>query len=162
MKSRAVIVALAVIVAFAAIAGQLATPAFAAGAFNETTMLGWQRTAAPAAMAYVRMPFHATRADRLQPRAGFMITAPQTYRAGTVISRASASGIIDFGFTGRDFRSPWTATFNVSNAVAWSGNPDVLPKGTHHLFERGTSWVAVGAVTIGVIAGTLAMAGRAK
>ncbi len=156
MKSHAVIAVIA------AIASQTVTPALAAGALDENTMLGWQRNAGPAAMAYFRMPFHATRADRLQPRAGFMITPPQSYRAGTVISRANAPGIIDFGFTGRDFRSPWTATFNVSDAVAWSGNPDALPKGTRHLFESGTSWMAVGAVTVGIIAGTLALAGRAK
>ena len=152
----------AVFAAVVAVASQLALPAFAASPFTETSMAGLQRIAAPSVMAYMRVPFHTLKTDSLQPRAGLMVTAPQSYRAGTVLSRASAPAIVDFGFTGRDFSRPWTATLNVNDAVAWSGNPDSLPKNTVHLFESGTSWIVVGAVTVGVVAGTLAMVGRAK
>ena len=146
----------------AAVAIQLATPVFAANAFNATTMLGSQMFAGPTALAYVRLPFHARKTARSLPRAGFMVTAPQSYRPGTLISRASIPGIVDFGFTGRDFHHPWTATLNVSDAVAWSGNPDALPKNAAHLLEGGASWAVVGAITVGAIAGTLALVGRSK
>ena len=151
-----------VLTAVVAMAGQFATPTFAASAFNATTMLGSRQIAGPTAMAYVRVPFHARKIGRFQPRAGFMVTAPQSYRPGTLISRASIPGIIDFGFTGRDFHHPWTATLNVGDVVAWSGNPDALPKNTVHLFESGASPAVVGAVTVGAIAGTLALVDRPK
>ncbi len=152
----------AVFAAVAAIAGQLATPAWAAGAFAENTMLGWQRNAPPAIMAYGRVPFHATPRDRRQPRVGLMISAPTSYRAGTFVSRASAPGVVDFGFTGRNFRSPWTASLNVSTAVAWTGNPDAMPKNTVYLMENSSSWLVVGVLSVGIVAGTLALVGREK
>ena len=146
-------------------AGQLATPALAASPsanspFGDTTIYGQQRIAAPAAMAYVRVPFHAARTDAFQPRAGVVITAPQAYRVGEAFTRTAAPGIIDLGFTGRDFTSPWTATVNVSGNVAWAEDPKSLPKNTHSLFESGTSWIVVGLLSVGIAGGVYALSER--
>ena len=152
----------AVSLALVALLGQLAAPAYAGGTFNETTMLGWQKTSRPAAMAYVRLPFHAGRADASQPRAGFMITAPRGYRVGAMPVRTAAPGVIDFGFTGRNFQSAWTASINVNDAVAWASKPEALPKNATHLFESGASWVVVGLISVGIVAGTIALSDRKK
>ncbi len=152
----------AVLVAAAALAGQLATPAFAAGTFNDATMLGWQQRSAPAAMAYFSVPFHAARNDRLQPRAGLMITAPQAYYPGAKSSLTSAPGMVDFAFTGNDLNTPWTATLNVQNQVAWASDPKALPKNSKQLFESGVSWVVVGVLSAGIIVGVYALSDRSK
>jgi hypothetical protein len=149
----------AFLVATVALLTQAAGPAFA-GPFKDPTMLGWQRKSSSAAVAYVSMPFHSGKNSRMQPRAGLMITAPQGYRVGSHLAYTAAPGIIDFGFTGRGFRSPWIATINVNNAVAWASDPKELPKNSKHLFESGISWVVVGAVSIGIIAGALALSTR--
>jgi hypothetical protein len=148
--------------AIAALTCQAATPAFAGGPFHPTTALGWQRTSGPAAMAYVRVPFHARKTDRDQPRAGFMLTSPGAYRPGDAYSRISAPGLVDFGFTGRNFKSPWTATLNLSSQVAWASDKDELPKNTRYLFESGTSWLVVGVVSAGIIVGVYALSERDK
>lgn len=152
----------AVFTAVAALACELMTPAFAASPFNETTMLGWQQTTKPTAMAYARLPFHASATDQFQPRTGIMITSPQTYRVGGPLTRASAPGMVDLGFTGRNFAAPWTATLNVSDAVAWAQDPKALPKNSHNLFESGTSWVVVGLLSVGIIGGVYALSDRSK
>lgn len=152
----------AALVAATALVGQLATPAFAAGAFNDATMLGWQQRSAPAAMAYFSVPFHAERSDRIQPRAGLMITAPQAYYPGAMSSRVSKPGMVDLAFTGNTFDSPWTATLNVQNQVAWASDPKALPKNTKQLFESGVSWVVVGALSAGIIIGVYALSDRSK
>ena len=139
---------------------QLVTPALAAGPFGDTTIYGQQRVAAPAAMAYVRVPFHAAKVDAFQPRAGVVITAPKAYRVGEAFTRTAAPGIIDFGFTGRDFTSPWTATVNVSGNVAWAEDPKALPKNTHNLFESGTSWIVVGLLSVGIAGGVYVLSTR--
>jgi hypothetical protein len=156
MKKHALLTAIAVLACHGA------TPALAAGPNDPTTMQGWQRIAEPAAMAYVRVPFHATRKDRRQARAGIMITSPRTYRAGQVFTRTSAPGMVDFGFTGTSFSSPWTATLNVSTSVAWAQDPEVLPKNTHYLSDSGLSWVVVGVISAGIIGGVYALSDRPK
>jgi hypothetical protein len=143
----------------AAVLTQAITPALA-GPFKDATMLGWQRKSSSAAVAYVSMPFHAGKNSRAQPRAGLMITAPQGYRVGYHLAYTAAPGIIDFGITGRNFRSPWVTTINVNNAVAWASAPEELPKNTKHLFESGASWAVVGAVTVGIVAGVLSLSNR--
>jgi hypothetical protein len=123
------------------------------GGFNRSTMLGWQHRAEPAALAYVRMPFHGQKHDRFQPRAGLMLSAPRTYNAGEPLLRAGAPGLVDLGYTGRDFKRRWTPTLNASTAVVWTSDRSELPKNTHHLFDSGASWVVVGVATVGIIAG---------
>ncbi len=147
------------VVAAFALAAQVVTPAFA-GSYDFNPALGPQRTAAPAAMGYFRLPLHAGAKDSAQPRAGFMITSPQTYRVGQTFSRIGAPGMVDIGFTGRDLSTPWTATLNVSNTVAWAQNPDALPKNTHYLFESGLSWVVVGVISAGIIGGIYALSDK--
>lgn len=91
-----------------------------------------------------------------------MITAPQSYRIGQAFTRTGVPGMIDFGFTGRDFSTPWTATLNVSTSVAWAQDPAALPKNTHYLFESGVSWVIVGVISAGIIGGVYALSDRPK
>lgn len=148
--------------AIAALAGQLITSAFAAAPFPGTTMFDQQRVAAPAVMAYMRMPLQSVKSTAFQPRAGLMITSPQAYRVGDSFSRTSAPGMLDLGFTARDLASPWTATFNVGGAVAWAQDPKALPKNTRNLFESGTSWVVVGLLSAGIIGGVYALSDRGK
>lgn len=151
MKKRAVLLA-ACLLATPALAG--GPPSLgASGTFNRSTMRGWQQHTQPAAVAYMRMPFHSNKHDRFQPRAGLMLSAPRTYSAGEPLLRASAPGMIDFGFTGGNFNRRWTPTLNFSNSVVWSSDPSALPKNTHYLFESGTSWVVVGVATVAIIAG---------
>ena len=143
----------------------LATPAFAggpsslgaSGIFNRNTMLGWQQRTSPAPMAYMRMPFHSNKHDRFQPRAGLMLSAPRTYFGGEPLLRASAPGLIDFGYTGGTYNRRWTPTLNFSNSVVWARDPAELPKNTHYLFESGTSWVVVGVASVAIMAGIYAM-----
>ncbi len=152
----------AVFAAVVAMASQIVTPAFAAGAspFGDTTIYGQQRVASAAAMAYLRLPMNATKGDPIQPRAGIVVTAPQAYEAGEVVSRLEAPGIIDFGFTGHNFTAPWTATINVNGNLAWAEDPKSLPKNTHNMFESGTSWIVVGLLTVGVAGGVYALSKR--
>lgn len=153
---------LATFVAAVAMAGQLVSPAYAAGAFNETTMLGWRHVSAPAAVAYFKMPLQTVKGFSAQPRAGLMISSPKSYSASAPVMYQSGSGAVDFGFTGRNFDSPWTASLMVSNQLAWANNPEALPKNTPHLFESGASWVMVGLLSAGVIAGVYVLADRSK
>ncbi len=148
--------------AIAALAGQLMTPAYAAGPLPGTTMFDQQRVAAPVVMAYMRMPLQSVKSHKFEPRAGLMITSPVGYRVGDSFSRSSVPGMLDLGFTGRDLASPWTATLNAGGAVAWAQDPKALPKNTHYLFESGTSWVVVGLLSAGIIVGVYALSERSK
>lgn len=141
----------AVFAAVAALAVQVAAPASAA-VFNDYTMQGWQRTSGPAAMGYVRLPFNGSASHQL-PRAGLMLSGPGSISAGHVYVRSAVPGAVDFGFTGRSFTSPWTATLNLSNTIAWASNPAALPKNTPHLLEGPTTWIIVGAVSAALIVG---------
>jgi hypothetical protein len=154
MKKRAALAAAIVM------AGQSITPAFAGGLFNENTMLGWRQRMEPTAMAYVKLPFHASKADHRQFRAGVMVTTPRAYRPGFAPPRSSAPGWIDFSVTGYGLRSPWTTTLNVNGTLAWADNPVLLPKNTPHF--SGTSWVLVGALSAGIIGGVIALSDRDK
>ena len=144
-----------------AMAGQLVSPA-AAGVFNETTMLGWRRVSEPAAVAYFKIPLQTGKGFKAQPRAGFMISAPKSYSADSAVLQQAGAGMVDFGFTGRHFDRPWTASLMVSNQVAWASNPEALPKNTPHLFESGASWVVVGLLSAGIIVGVYALSDRDK
>lgn len=153
---------LAALVAVAAMAGQLVSPAYAGGVYNNTTMQGWQRTAEPAAMAYFRLPFQTSRNERAKPSIGLMITGPHAYSVNSGLVRSASPGVIDLAITGQTLRSPWTAALRVNDRLAWASNPEALPKDTPHLFESGTSWAVVGLVTVGVIAGIYVLADRGK
>jgi hypothetical protein len=143
----------AVAAAAIAMAGQLVSPAYAAGVFNETTMLGWKRTSEPAAVAYFKLPFQWGESLKAQPRVGFMISSPRTYAASAAVPHQTGRGIVDLGFTGRDFYSPWTASLNFNGQTAWTSDRDAMPKNTKYLFESGTSWVVVGIASAAIIAG---------
>jgi hypothetical protein len=145
----------AALAAVIALTGQTVSPAFAAGVFNDTTMLGWKRTSEPAAVAYFKMPFQSGPGLKAQPRVGLMISSPRSYSASTAIVHQAGSGVVDLGFTGRDFYSPWTATLNFNNQVAWASNPDALPKNTKYFLESGTSWALVGVASAAIIAGVI-------
>ena len=146
----------AVFATAAAWAMQLATPAFA---FDRNTMLGAPRFQGPAAMGYVRVPFGGSSSHSL-PRAGLMISAPGAATLGRPLIRSAVPGAVDFGFTGKSFDHPWTATLNVSDRVAWAADPAALPKNTPHLMgELGgaTSWIIVGVASAAIIIGAYAM-----
>ena len=146
----------------AAVASQLTTPVLANDMFPDTTMLGWRRTSDAAAMAYFKLPFHASKNERRQPRFGLMITTPGPYAAGTVVNHAAMPSLLDLGFSGRDFRNDWTASVTVSDTVAWASDPASLPKDTRNLFEGGTTWVVVGVLSVGIAVGAYALADRKK
>jgi hypothetical protein len=150
------------IVTAAAVISQIATPVLAADMFNPTTMLGWRRTADATAMAYVRLPLRAVKVDSRQPRVGLMIGAPGPYSIGRPINRAASPSMVDFGFSGRDFRSNWAASLTVNDAVAWTSDPQSLPKNTRNLFDGGITWVVVGVLSVGLMVGGYALADKDK
>ncbi len=149
---------LTVLVAVVAVLGHMVVPAQAEMLFNKTTMLGWQKKASGSAMAYVSVPTHSTRAGDAQPRVGLMITGPSVSAVGRQAQRLHGPRVLDFGLTGRGINRPWTASLNVGRATAWANNPDALPRGTKtHLMDSGLSWVAVGLISAGIVAGVLIM-----
>ncbi len=154
--------------AVAAIVSQLAAPAYAGEIFNRTTLLGGTRTSGAAAMGYFRLPLGQTPGRTSAPRLGLMVTGPQTYSAGDVPLALNAPRIVDFAFTGRDLNAPWApsswrGSLTVGNTVAWVSDRKGLPPGeAKHLLESGTSWVVVGALTAGAVAGAFALTNRKR
>lgn len=155
-------------VAVAAMASQLAAPAFATDIFNRNTILGTVHTSGAAAMGYFRLPLGQSPARSNAPRFGLMVAGPQPYTAGEVPLALNAPRIIDFSFTGRDMTQPWSATswrasLAVGDQVAWVSNRKDLPPGeAPHLLDSGTSWIAVGLVTVGAVAGAFALTNRSR
>ena len=129
-----------VLAAVATLVGQFNASAFAAGMFDQNTMLGYKQRQGAAAMAYFHMPFNTVKNYQFQPRAGLMITTPSAYYPGKYTTRTSRPGVLDFSLTGgRHFQGPFTATLKVNNNVTWISNPDALPKNTGHSLEGGLS-----------------------
>lgn len=153
-------------VAIAAIAGQLAAPAFAYDTFNPTTVLGTVHTTGAAAMGYFRLPLGQSAGASHAPRFGLMIAGPQPYTAGEVPLALNAPRLVDFSFTGRDMSQPWTTSswrgsLAVGDKIAWvSDRKDMTPDESRHLLESGTSWIAVGLITAGAVAGAFALTNR--
>lgn len=154
--------------AVAAMASQLAAPACAGEMFNRTTLLGGTRTSGAAAMGYFRIPLGQAPGKTNAPRLGLMVAGPQTYSAGDVPLALNAPRIVDFAFTGRDLAAPfaassWRGSLTVGNTVTWVSDRNGLPPGeTKHLLESGTSWLVVGAVTVGAVAGAFALTNRKR
>ncbi len=146
-------------IAIAAMASQLATPAFAAEISNPTGPQGWRRQSEASAMAYFRMPLGVARAHGAQPRFGIMALAPRPYGANDPALYMDAPVLVDVGFTGRDLNSKWTAALTVGDTVAWAQDPAALPPGTRvRLFEDApVTWLIVGLATIGAGVGIFAV-----
>lgn len=156
--------------AITAVVTQLVAPAFAGdifegGMFNHTTALGWRQTTGPAAMAYFRVPFTAT-SRGTQPQLGLMVAGPQAYWGGESHLHLDGPRVLDVSLTGRNLAAPWradswTTTMTVGNAVAWSSDRQApAPGEAPHLFESGLSWVAIGVLTVGAVAGTFVLIDR--
>jgi hypothetical protein len=147
---------IAAFIVAAALSVPLAAPA---QAFDRFTMFGQPRLSGPVPMGYVRLPFHGT-ASRM-PRAGVMLSSPGMYSVDRPLIRSAQTGVVDFGVTRRSARSRWTPTVNVSDHVAWAGNPDALPKDAKRLDLMGgsTTWIIVGvasaALATAIMAGSL-------
>lgn len=144
------------IAAFAAALALSLPLAAPAQAFDRNTMFGIPRLSGPMPMGYVRVPFHGAK-SRL-PRAGVMLTSPGMSSVDKPLIRSAAPGVVDFGVTRRSARTRWTPTLNVSDNVAWAGNPDALPKDTKRLdlMGSGASWIIVGVASAAIITAVVA------
>lgn len=155
-------------VAIAAICSQLAAPAFAYETFNPTTVLGTVHATGAAAMGYFRLPLGQVPGKANAPRFGLMVAGPQPYTAGEVPLALNAPRIIDFSFTGRDMNQPWAAaswrgSLAVGDKIAWvSDRKGLTPDESRHMLESGTSWIAVGLLTAGAVAGAFALTNRSR
>ena len=135
---------------------QVAAPAAAGDFFNPNTMLGWRQQTSPAAMAYVRAPIGPSN-FKARAQAGFAVVGPRSYRVGEAPRYSQAPRLADVAFTTPAASGRWIAQLNVGRAVAWTSDPDSLKPGQVHLMESGLSWVAVGAITVGLAAATFAV-----
>lgn len=155
--------------AIAAVATDLAAPVYAAdtlgsGPFNPTTVLGWQHTNRPAAMAYFHMPFAG--GDRASvPHVGLMIAGPSAYYPGQSALHLDGPRVLDLTFgrgaVGQSWsQDPWSTTLMVGNAVAWSNDHSANAPTGPHLSASATTWVAVGLLTAGAVVGAFALANR--
>ncbi len=140
----------------AAIAAQCATPAAARDFFDRNTLLGYRQQTGPAAVAYFRAPI-GPRTFKAPVRTGFAVVGPRSYSAGEAPLYSQGPRLVDFAFTNRGVDARWARSFSVGGAVAWTSDPESLPKGQLNLMESGVSWVAVGAIAAGLLAGTIAL-----
>jgi hypothetical protein len=153
-------------IAVAALTSQLVTPAFAYETFNRTTVLGGQRISDAAAMGYFRLPLGQGTTTSSAPRFGLMVAGPQAYNAGEVPLHLNAPRMIDLSFTARDTSAPfsassWRGSLAAGKTVAWvSDTKGLSASETPHFLESGTSWAVVGLITVGLVAGTLALTNR--
>jgi hypothetical protein len=116
------------------------------------TMMDWggSRTNGPAAMAYFKVPFHATEA-RENPYAGFALTGIAGRSGQFGPSLFDAPKVMDFRLSGYGDQ-----TMYVAGAVAWDKNPSTLPGYQKNLFGMGTAdtglaVVAAGAAVWGIV-----------
>jgi hypothetical protein len=140
----------------AAITLQFAAPAMAREFFNRNTMLGWRQQTGPAVVAYFRAPIGPS-TFKAPARTGLAVTGPRSYRAGEPPRYSLAPRLVDFTLTKRGVDARWIAQVNVGNAVAWTNDPKSVTASQVNLMESGMSWVAVGAITAGLVAGTFAV-----
>jgi hypothetical protein len=131
---------------------------FSPGVFNQNTMQGWKRTTSGAAMVYGRLPFHPKSTEAAQPQLGFAITAPYRLNGSGVLLHTGAPKLVDLRFNATNFSGGFTTALHVGSAKAWSYDPMATSGERHHsLFDSGVSWVAVGLIGAGVIAGAFAL-----
>jgi hypothetical protein len=156
--------------AIAAVVTDLAAPVYAAdmaggGMFNATTPLGWRQTNRAAAMAYFHMPL-AGGSQAGVPHVGLMVAGPSAYYPGETVLHLDGPRMVDLSFghgaLGQSWRADkWSTTLSVSNAVAWS-NDSAVPADGPHLSASTLTWVAVGALSAGLIIGGFALTNRKK
>jgi hypothetical protein len=131
---------------------------FSPGVFNQNTMQGWKRTTSGSAMVYGRLPFHPKATEAAQPQLGFAVTAPYRLNGSGVLLHTGAPKLVDLRFNATNFSGGFTTSLHVGSTKAWSYEPTAAPGERHHsLFDSGVSWVAVGLIGAGVIAGTFAL-----
>ncbi|MGZ6228574.1 MAG: hypothetical protein ACXWNE_10620 [Candidatus Binataceae bacterium] len=156
--------------AVAAVVADLAVPVYAAdaigaGMFNSTTPLGWRQTNRAAAMAYFHMPLAGGREAGV-PRVGLMIAGPSANYPGQSALHLDGPRMVDLSFShgalGQSWKSDaWATTLSLNDTVAWSNN-SAKPADAHYLAMSTATWVAVGAISVGLIAGGLALTNRKK
>jgi hypothetical protein len=156
--------------AVAAVVTDLAVPVYAAdslsgGMFNATTPLGWRQTNRAAAMAYFHMPLAGGKEAGV-PRVGLMIAGPSAHSPGEAATHFDGARMVDLSFShgamGPSWSSDrWSTTFAVNDTVAWSNN-SAIPADARYLSMSAVTWVAVGAISVGLIAGGFALTNRKK
>jgi hypothetical protein len=135
-----------------------AADVFSPGVFNQNTMQGWKRTTSGSAMVYGRLPFHPKSTDSTQPQLGFAITAPYRLNGSGVLLHTGAPKLVDLRFNATNFSGGFTTSLHVGSTKAWSYDPTAAPGERHFsLFDSGLSWVGVGLIGAGIIAGTFAL-----
>lgn len=126
--------------------------------FDRNTMQGWQRSTSGSAMVYGRLPFHPSKASEAQPQLGIAVTAPYRVSGAGVLLHTGAPKLIDLRLNATDLRGAFTASLHVGSAKAWSFDPQAAPgERTYSIFDSGISWVAVGLISAGVVAGAFAL-----
>lgn len=135
----------------------VAAPLSAAEIFNGNTMLGWARATDPGVVAYAELPFHGGKDRAARPRAGFALTTPTMARIGATSAITDAPRTFDLRFSGANLTSDWHWSLRSDNAIAWSTDPNDIPSGIKgprdRLFGGTGSWIAVGLLTAGAVAG---------
>lgn len=128
------------LITYAAVAGFMASPAVAGD-----TMMDWggSRTNGPAAMAYFKLPLHATKASE-NPTAGFALTGVAGRSGQFAPSMFDAPKVMDFRLSGYGDQ-----TMYVGSAVAWDKNPTTLPDNQKNLFGLGTGGTILAVVVAG-------------
>ncbi|MGE4062606.1 MAG: hypothetical protein AB7E79_04485 [Rhodospirillaceae bacterium] len=140
----------------AAMTLQIAAPAAAGEFFNRNTILGWRQQSGPAVVAYVRAPI-GPRTFKAKARMGLAVAGPRAYSPGQSPLYSQGSQVLDFALIRGDRDARWSAQLAVGNGVAWTNNRDSIHSGQVNLMESGLSWVAVGAITVGLAVATLSM-----
>lgn len=135
----------------------LARDMFAPDVFNPTTMLGWRHQTGPGVVAYFRAPLGPDVLTKNTMRAGLAVMGPRAYAAGRAPLHSQGPRLLDFSVAARGADAGWVPSLNVGRAVAWTSDPDSLKPGQINLMDSGLSWVAVGAVTVGLAVGIFAV-----
>lgn len=138
----------------AATSGALGASSFGAAPFNGSSMLGWSNTSRPGVLAYAELPFHGAAGRSHGPRLGVAMTAPTASRIGAFRPITDAPRTVELRFSAADIRSPWAWSLRSDRAVAWSTDPSDVPGAKDRLFGGTGSWIAVGLLTAGAVAGT--------
>jgi hypothetical protein len=132
----------------------LALPAAAADVFDRNTMLGWRQQTGPAVVAYFRAPIGPT-TFAAPMRAGLGLTGPRSYAAGSAPRYAQGPRLLDLAFNRSSAGAAWSVQLNAGSGVVWTNDKESLQPGQVNLMESGLSWVAAGALTAGLAAGTI-------
>jgi hypothetical protein len=140
----------------AAVTVQLAAPALAQDFFDRNTMLGWRQQTGPAVVAYFRAPIGPS-TFKTRAHAGLAVTGPRSYRAGGAPIYSAGPQMLDFTFNRGGAGARWIAQLNVGKGVAWTNDPESVRADQVNLMESGMTWVAVGAITVGLVVATFSV-----